>query len=166
MKTILAPIDFSPATKGVIAAASSLARSFDGRVVLLNVTQPPFIVADAGGIALDLDDLTDRTAKAAVIQLEQLRDQLARDFIKADLVQLTGLSVNLIVDQARKLGADFIVMGSHGHTALYELIMGSTTSGVMKRSPCPVVIVPAPAKPAEPARSHVGWQRIAAAPHL
>jgi nucleotide-binding universal stress UspA family protein len=34
-------------------------------------------------------------------------------------------------------------MGSHGHTALYDLIAGSTTTRVLKGAPCPVVVVPA-----------------------
>ena len=33
-------------------------------------------------------------------------------------------------------------MGSHGHTALYDLLAGSTATGVIKRAPCPVVIMP------------------------
>jgi Zn-dependent M28 family amino/carboxypeptidase len=44
---------------------------------------------------------------------------------------------------AEKHDADFIVMGSHGHTAFYDLLVGSTTHGVLMRSKCPVVIVPA-----------------------
>jgi nucleotide-binding universal stress UspA family protein len=38
--------------------------------------------------------------------------------------------------------ADFIVMGSHGHGALYNLLIGGTASGVIQKAPCPVVIVP------------------------
>jgi nucleotide-binding universal stress UspA family protein len=34
-------------------------------------------------------------------------------------------------------------MGSHGHTAFYDLLVGSTTQGVLKKAPCPVLIVPA-----------------------
>jgi nucleotide-binding universal stress UspA family protein len=165
MKTILAPIDFSPATKGVIAAASALARSFDGRIVLLNITHSP-VVADIDGCVMNFDDLTDRTAKAAVIQLEQIRDQLQRDFLRVDIVQLTGLAADLILEQARKLPADFIVMGSHGHSAFYDLIAGSTTSGVMKKATCPVVIVPPPVHAAKTRTGRLDWQRIAAAPHL
>jgi nucleotide-binding universal stress UspA family protein len=43
------------------------------------------------------------------------------------------------------------VMGSHGHTAFYDLLVGSTTHAVLKRAKCPVVIVPPRAQP-EPKR--------------
>jgi nucleotide-binding universal stress UspA family protein len=44
------------------------------------------------------------------------------------------------------------VMGSHGHTALYDLLVGSTTHGVLMRAQCPVVIVPS-AKQKKPAKT-------------
>ena len=51
--------------------------------------------------------------------------------------------MRLIVEQAEKSRADYIVMGSHGHTAFYDLLVGSTTHGVLMRAKCPVLIVPA-----------------------
>ena len=50
----------------------------------------------------------------------------------------------LILAQAKIEDADYIVMGSHGHTALYDLLVGSTTHGVLMRAGCPVVITPGP----------------------
>jgi nucleotide-binding universal stress UspA family protein len=58
-------------------------------------------------------------------------------------VQVVGSPVQHITSEAERTEADYIVMGSHGHTALYELLVGSTTHGVLKRAHCPVVIVPA-----------------------
>jgi nucleotide-binding universal stress UspA family protein len=144
MKTILAPIDFSTATNGVVAAAAALARSFEGRVVLLNVSQPPVVLADGGTFMFDMGDLMDRTAKDSLAKLERLRDKLTDDFIEADVIQITGHPVTLIIEEARKLKADYIVIGSHGHTAFYDLMVGSTAAGVVKRAPCPVVVVPRP----------------------
>ena len=48
-----------------------------------------------------------------------------------------------IIEQAQQLAADYIVIGSHGHTALHDLLAGGTASGVLKRATCPVVIIPA-----------------------
>ena len=56
------------------------------------------------------------------------------------------------MEQAKKLGADYIVMGSHGHTALYDLLVGSTTHGVLMRAACPVVITPAQKEPPKKGR--------------
>ena len=47
-----------------------------------------------------------------------------------------------ILKTAEEQRADFIVMGSHGHTAFYDFLVGSTTHGVLKSAPCPVVVLP------------------------
>ena len=49
-----------------------------------------------------------------------------------------------ILEEARNLSAAFIVIGSHGHGAVYELLAGSTTHGVLHRAPCPVVVAQQP----------------------
>jgi len=63
-------------------------------------------------------------------------------------VQLTGAPAPLILAQAESEKADYIVMGSHGHTALYDLVVGSTTHQVLRKARCPVMIVPPPVKKA------------------
>jgi nucleotide-binding universal stress UspA family protein len=148
MKTILAPVDFSKVSESVVREAAVLARSVDGRVVLLNVVQPPVVINEYAGM-VDIAQLTAAGEKNAARELEQLEDNLRNAFVKAESVQVTGTPVAHIIDQAEKLDADYIVMGSHGHTALYDLLVGSTTHGVLMRSKCPVMIVPAVKEPAK-----------------
>jgi len=57
-------------------------------------------------------------------------------------VQASESAVGFILAQAGALRADYIVMGSHGHAALYELLAGSTAHGVLLKAACPVVVVP------------------------
>jgi nucleotide-binding universal stress UspA family protein len=142
MKTILAPVDFSSVTKRVVAEATALARSLDGRVVLLNVTQPVALVADYTAFLDNIAEVNDLAAKAAVRELTTLEEKLKANFERVSAIQLTGAPVSLILEQARSLPADYIVMGSHGHTAFYDLLVGGTASGVLKRASCPVVVVP------------------------
>ena len=47
-----------------------------------------------------------------------------------------------ILAKARSARAAYIVMGSHGHGAIYDLLVGSTTHGVLMNAPCPVLVVP------------------------
>ena len=143
MKTILAPIDFSAATKHVVAEAVTLARALDGRVVLLNVSIPVVFVSDFIDPRHSSTAINEQEGAAAARRLAALEDKLENEYHRVDAVHLSGAPVPLIVEQAVRLPADYIVMGSHGHSAFYDLVAGSTTSGVMKRAPCPVIIVPA-----------------------
>ncbi len=143
MKTILAPIDFSGATDAVVAEATALARSLDGRVVLLTVIQPPAITNEYAALMDNLSEIVAAGEKNAANRLAVLEGDLRAAQIPVETVQVNGAPIRAIVDQAKKLGADYIVMGSHGHTALYDLLVGSTTHGVLMRATCPVVITPA-----------------------
>ena len=143
MKTILAPIDFSGATDAVVEEAAALARAFSGRVVLLTIIQPPVIAHEYAAVMENLAEITAAGEKQAARKLAELEQKLQVDLIATESIQLLGAPIALIVEQAKKLDADYIVMGSHGHTALYDLLVGSTTHGVLMRATCPVVITPA-----------------------
>jgi nucleotide-binding universal stress UspA family protein len=143
MKTILAPVDFSSATDAVVAEASSLARAVNGKIVLLTVIQPPAAVADYAPLLQDIAEITAAGEKAAAAKLSKLQERLQAESVSSEHVQVVGAPVHHIISEAERVDADYIVMGSHGHTALYELLVGSTTHGVLKRAMCPVVIVPA-----------------------
>lgn len=92
-----------------------------------------------------MDNMAEITAageKAAAKHLIRVQDVLQKQNVPTETVQLNGAPIQHIVEQAKKYAADYIVMGSHGHTALYDLLVGSTTHGVLLRSTCPVVIIP------------------------
>lgn len=144
VKTILAPIDFSGITPAVIEQARTLARALDGRVVLLHILQPPVIASEYGPFIDNIAEIVTVGEKAAAKRLTQLQEQLTADGIAAEVSQFTGAPVGNILKQAAESGADYIVMGSHGHTAFYDLLVGSTTHGVLLKAKCPVLIVPAP----------------------
>jgi nucleotide-binding universal stress UspA family protein len=146
VKTILAPVDFSAATEAVVRQAATLARAMNGRVVLFNVLQPPVITSEYAPLMENIAEITAAGQRAASEHLARLQTEAQREDIPVDTVQLNGAPVLQIVEQARKLTADYIVMGSHGHTALYDLLVGSTTHGVLMRAACPVVILPATTK--------------------
>ena len=143
MKTLLVPIDFSAITARVIDEAVTLARALDGRIVLLHVTEPVAKLVDVAVIVVSIADVDTAAAKEAGRRLNELAEQLKTGGVAAEALQLTGSPVPEIVGQAKSLRADFIVMGSHGHTAFYDLVAGSTTHGVLKRAECPVMIVTA-----------------------
>ena len=143
MKTILAPIDFSKATNSVIDAATTLAAAMDARVVLIHVVQPLIITSDYGLTMENFQETIASSEKHATRRLAEISESLrARGVKNIETVQISGPAQTGIVDQAQKHQADYIVMGSHGHTAFYDLLIGSTTQNVLRKAPCPVVIVP------------------------
>jgi nucleotide-binding universal stress UspA family protein len=125
MKTFLLPIDFSPVTDDAIDAAIELASALKGRVVLLHVALP--------GTGTN-DDA--RTRLAAVAAL------FAQAGIECRTAIRQGDAAPAILDEARSVRPDFIIMGSHGHGKVYELLVGSTAAGVIKEAACGVILLP------------------------
>ncbi len=144
MKTILAPVDFSAASEAVLGQAIELARALGGRVVLLTVIQPPVITNEYAALMENLAEVMAAGERNAARRLAELETRVRAAQVPVETLQLNGAPVRQILDQAARVAADYVVMGSHGHTALYDLLVGSTTHGVLLRAPCPVVITPGP----------------------
>ena len=140
---VLVAVDFSPVTHRQLAAVSRLARDRPVVVYLLHVAQPdPAFVGFEAGPAV----VRDQVAAEFHREHRDLQD-LAREVREmcpettALLVQ--GPTVETILGEAGKLGADLVVIGSHGHGAAYDLLVGSVSAGVIRKSLAPVLVIPA-----------------------
>lgn len=142
-KTILVPVDFSDVTPRVAEAASSIAAAFGGRIILLHVEEPEpdFVGFDAGPQPVRV--AVAHEARATHKQLDDLKVLLFEAGLEVTALHIQGPSVEKILSEAAEQKADVIVIGSHGHGSLYNLLVGSVTSGVLKDAPCPVLVVPA-----------------------
>lgn len=79
---------------------------------------------------------------------EKIRKQAAEsesEGVETTFELVTGVSRHagdMIADVARETGADLIVVGSHGHTAVAGLLLGSVTQRLLHIAPCPVLAIP------------------------
>lgn len=146
MKTILVPVDFSDTTPPVLAEAQVLAQALGCDLVLLKVAEPEpdFVGFEPGPVTVRVAVAHDYRAEH--VRLDELKAQAAAGGLAVTALHVQGPIVEKILDQATERGARMIVMGSHGHGALYELLVGSITQGVLKGAKCPVVVVPAVGK--------------------
>ena len=142
MKTILAPIDFSDVTPKVIQATLDLARDLQAQIFLLHVVPPPVFLTGYGFGGNNVPDQILREQKEAKQRLQTYKTQFESEGLTVKVSTVQGPPVESILLVAYEQEADLVVIGSHGHGAFYEFIVGSTTRGVLRRFPGPVVIVP------------------------
>ncbi len=146
MQTLLVPLDASASTAKVLNHAEGLARALPARVVLLHVVEPVATYVPVGAamdvIATAPPPIEEGETEGAKQRIEQLAAPLRSKGIDVACEAVLGLAVDEIIEQAKTLAADYIVLGSHGHGALYHLFSGSVVTGVLKHSPCPVIVVP------------------------
>lgn len=143
MKTFLVPVDFSPVTDEVIDSAVGFARAFGGKVVLVHVVQPPVVATAEYALPVEIiQEAMDANEKAAKAKLAGFNDLFRAAGIASEIKVLIGPPVTLIREEAEKARADYIIMGSHGHGKLYDFLVGSTASGIIKKARCGVIIIP------------------------
>jgi len=142
MKTFLVPVDFSAVSEEIIDTAVSFARSFEGRVVLLHVIQPPIITSEYALPVEAVQETIQSAEMAAVAKLGTYAEMFRSAGLGAETVVRHGPPVLAILEESDKAKADFIIMGSHGHGRIYDLLVGSTASGVLKEANCGVIIMP------------------------
>ncbi len=135
LKKILVPVDFSDCTEEALFYAVPFARQFDAELTLLHVVEPPYMPAsEAGGIA-DMDSGEDDRK-----ELQALRDKLS-DEVRCNILLRMGSAQYEIIEAAKELGSDLIILSTHGRTGLERMVMGSTAEKVVRRAGCPVLIV-------------------------
>lgn len=146
MATLLVPLDTSEIASKVLEQAEALALQLRAKMILLHVVEPVATYVPTGAsmdlIATSPPIVDDEQTDVAKNRLEQLAAPLRARGIEVACEACLGLAVDEILDQAKNRGADYIVLGSHGHGALYHLFGGSVVTGVLKHSTCPVFVVP------------------------
>lgn len=142
MPNVLAPVDFSDATPGVLAAAAEMAEALGARLHVLHVD-----ATDSIDIGYDVESNVGREELAKVLRAEHRAlldalDQVSGRGMAARGLMRRGDVVSTILGEAGRLEARLIVLGSHGHGALRQLLLGSVSTGVLRGAKSPVLIVP------------------------
>jgi nucleotide-binding universal stress UspA family protein len=138
IKSILVPIDFSPASEKALAYAVPLAKLFGARLTLLHVLEP---VATPDFAAFPLAMENDKAMRASRLQLERVASDLKLRSLAEKFLVRNGRAFNEITSAARTLKSDLVVISTHGRTGLKHVLMGSTAEKVVQHAPCPVLVV-------------------------
>lgn len=155
-RRILCPVDFSKSSELALRYALSIARDRDAEVVVLHVVVD--VVATGYPYMPDSLAPTDEMRTTALEQLETLVQGSNPGEVTVDVQLAEGDVVDTIVERAKAIPADAVVMGTEGRRGLSRLFLGSVTERVIRLSPQPVLSV-SPNAP-EPPPSDVPFQRI------
>jgi nucleotide-binding universal stress UspA family protein len=143
MNHILAAVDFSSVSERVLENAELLARAHGARLTLLHVAAPPpeFVGYEAGPQSVR-DDRA-KSLRKEHTALQQHAAKLREHGLDAHALVVEGPNIETILGEAHRLASTMIVIGSHGHGALYDALVGSVSAGVIRGSSCPVLVIPA-----------------------
>jgi nucleotide-binding universal stress UspA family protein len=143
-KHVLVATDFGEPAQHALERAIALAKQADGKVTLLHVfhiARPAYDVL----VELPIAELAGKGRSALQTALAHAKQRYPR----CESVFETGEPARRIVETAVQLGADLIVVGTHGRRGLPRMLLGSVAEKVVRTSPVPVLIVPQHESPDE-----------------
>jgi len=135
-RRILVPIDFSRQSLKALDFATSLAHALNGDVTLIHALDPLHAPA-----RYDSPKIRQLRAEALEDAKEKLKE-IAEENDGAGHHVVGGIAHKSIVQFAKKMNADLIVMGSYGRSGVKRLLAGSTAENVVRHTQCPVLVVP------------------------
>ena len=142
MSNLLVAVDLSEMSGAVVERASCIAQSYLNKVWLLHVTPPT-----SASVPFNLDRDVLRTQMAEQLrlkrrQLQDLAQQLRQQRIHVVTRFVRGTVSTTILAEAKRIHADLIIMGSHGHGNVYHALFGGVGQKVVRKAGCPVMLVP------------------------
>jgi len=147
IRTILLTTDFSDTSLKALPPARALATRFGAGIVLAFIEEdrlPPLVVEY---MAVGIEDVLQQQVGRSKVRLEEFAREHLSDLAQVEPVVGVGTPHVEIVRLAEERSIDLIVMATHGRGFISHAILGSTAERVLRRAPCPVLVVREPGAP-------------------
>jgi nucleotide-binding universal stress UspA family protein len=139
---ILIPTDFSKFSQVALSYASAFAEKFLAELHLLHVVQDLAVfIPDMITVAPPPVPTVDQMTKAVQEAFDRIIKDNRLERFKIHREVCEGTPFYEIVRYAKEQNIDLIIMGTHGHTGLTHMLLGSVTEKVVRKAPCPVLTV-------------------------
>jgi len=139
---LLVCVDLSESTEIIVKKIEEIAIALSAKVWLLHnaVPEPDFV-------EFKVDPQAARESLAKKFhgehrQIQELANRMRKAGLDTTALLVHGATVETILNEASELEVDMIVVGSHGRGAMYQLLVGSVSEGVLRKSRCPILVVP------------------------
>jgi nucleotide-binding universal stress UspA family protein len=139
---LLVCIDLSESTEIIVKKIEEIARELSVKVWLLHNAVPE---PDVVEFKVDPQAARESLAKkfhAEHRQIQELANRMRKAGVDTTALLVHGATVETILKEASELEVDMIVVGSHGRGAMYQLLVGSVSEGVLHKSRFPIIVIP------------------------
>jgi nucleotide-binding universal stress UspA family protein len=143
IRRIVCPTDFSPTAAHALDYAAWMAETFAAHLLLLHVVPELDYPVLGIGMTSTLPHLREELRSKARERLQEAAAKLTAANVRSEVRD--GSAAECILACAAEHEADLIIMGTHGHTGLKHVLLGSSAERVVRLSTCPVLTVRNPA---------------------
>lgn len=139
---LLVCVDLSESTEIIVKKIEEITTALPAKVWLLHNAVP-----EPDHVEFKVDPLAARESLAKKFhgehrQIQEIADRMRTAGVDTTALLVHGATVETILKEASDLEVDIIVVGSHGRGAMYQLLVGSVSEGVLHKSRFPVLVVP------------------------
>lgn len=140
MKTILVPTDYSENAENALTYACEINKQLNYKILLFHSYHIPIPVSDIPVVPVSEAEVRRNSVNA----LNAIKKNMEKSYagMEFNVLANMGLADDEIVNEAKNLKCELIVMGTHGKSGLGDYIMGTNTATVIGNAPCPVLAVP------------------------
>lgn len=142
MINIVLPVDFGEKTEQLIEGAVKFAKQVNGKISLIHVAPSDigFAIGDMG--FQYFPEVEENEIREELVQLNKIEQKILAYDVDCEHILKQGIAKDIILEHSKDKNADFIVVGSHGRSEIYDVFIGSLTKGITKDSNIPVVVLP------------------------
>lgn len=142
MVNIVLPVDFSDTTNKLVDGAINFAKQTGGKVFIIHVAPADigFAIGDMG--FQYFPEVEQNEIKEELIRLNNIQQKFIAEGIACEHILKQGVAKEIILDYAKEKKANYLVLGSHGRSGIYDVFVGSLTKGLTKDSHIPVLVIP------------------------
>ena len=133
---ILAAVDFSETSDKALDYALSLAKVFEAELVVLHILQEPILYQ-----AETSQSYRDAFERKMQSNLDALLHRHTCEGVNVKTAMKPGAPFVEIVEFAEAEQCDLIVLGTHGHGPIHNMLLGSVAEKVVRKAKCPVLVV-------------------------
>jgi universal stress protein A len=141
INNVLFPTDFSDLSVAALPLAMDLAAKYGAKLHCLYVVEEPQIYSslEMGSVAIPTSGELKESAQA---RMEKFSQELLADSPHGYSSKVViGRAATEVVNYAKEVGADMIIMATHGYSGVKHVMLGSTTEDVLRHASCPVLSV-------------------------
>jgi nucleotide-binding universal stress UspA family protein len=136
---VMVPVDFSKESNLAAKFASSLAEEYKTKLHVLHVIEP--LHASLRLHVADFDAFQQKVIDQAQEDLGNVIPSSMKKRLEVEEILEIGHPQHVIVDKAKELGVDLIVIATHGRTGFAHVLLGSVAEQVIRHAPCPVFVI-------------------------
>jgi len=139
---LLVAVDLSESTQTIVEKVEEINKEYPAKVWILHNAEP-----EPDILEFKVDPLAARENLAKKFhnehcQIQEIANRLRKAGLDATALLVHGATVESILKEASDLDVDMIVVGTHGRGAMYQLLMGSVSEGIIHKSRYPVLVIP------------------------